>query len=104
PRPLSAAPDRDREAVGWRHVVPRRGDRDIAWHRLFRAQGEIVVAPYPRLCGLLRAIRPVLRPACQFRESGIVGRANDRALGGALSGSDSFWIDARPATAPESDL
>ena len=42
------------------------------------------MAPNPRLCRLLRAVRPVLRPPRQFREPGVVGRADDRPLGGPL--------------------
>ena len=83
-RRISPAPDRDLEAVGRRHVVPRRRDRHLARHPLFRAQGEAVVAADPRLCRLLRAVRPVLRPPRQFREPGAVGRADHRALGGPL--------------------
>ena len=42
----------------------------------FALQGEIVVAADPRLCRLLRAVRPVLRPARQLRQPGAVGRAD----------------------------
>ena len=70
-----AEPDRHLEAVGRRHVVPRRRHRDHARHPLPCAQGEIAVAADPRLCRLLRAVRPVVRPPRQFREPGIVGRA-----------------------------
>ena len=90
-RRVSAAPDRDPEAVGRRHVVPRRRDRHVARHLLSRAQGEIVVAADPRLCRLLRALRPVLRPPRQFREPGTVGRADDCAVGDPLRRSDAIW-------------
>ena len=39
----------------------------------------------PRLCRLLRAVRPVLRPARQFRESGAVGRARPMCPGQSAS-------------------
>ena len=83
------ATDRNPEAVGRRHVVPRRSDRNLARHLLFRAQGETVVAADPRLCRLLRALRPVLRPAGQFREPGVVGRATSRR-GRALRGDNAL--------------
>ena len=52
---------------------------------LYLARKEkLHVAADPRLCRLLRAVRPVLRPARQFREPGTVGRADQRALGGPL--------------------
>src|SRR5262245_11246328 len=58
--------------VGRRHVVPRRSHRHLARNPLSRAQGEALLVAHPRLCRLLCALRPVLRPPRQFREPGIV--------------------------------
>ena len=80
-RLLPRASARHLEAVGRRHDVPRRGDRHLARHPLSRAQGRAAVASRPRLCRLLRAVRPVLRPPRQFREPGAVGRARPTCPG-----------------------
>ena len=58
-----------------------------------------------RLCGLLRAVRPVLRPRRQFRERRIVGPADRRALGDRASRSRLRQPDVwGPAAPPEPAL
>src|SRR5438270_8876725 len=94
-RRLPPPPDRDFEALGRRHVVPRRRDRHFARHFLFRAQAEAQLAPNPRLCRLLRPVRPVVRADRQLHPLGAVGRADDGAVGDPLPGVQ----PARPARA-----
>jgi hypothetical protein len=74
---LSPASDRDREAVGRRHVVPRRRHRHRRSASSISRAKNCSTGSDPRLCRLLRAVRPVLRPPRQFRERRAVGAADD---------------------------
>src|SRR6185437_3670993 len=84
-RLLFSEPERDSEAVAWRHVVP--------WRRARRARGAVPVLPparpvAPRLLRhhhQRRADRVVLRPRRQFHQWRAVGPAERCALGDGLS-------------------
>ncbi len=76
PCPLPPAPDRNREVVGRRHVLPRRnrsgprsGSSISRARRSCRGSGSTITSP-------AASRSAVLRPAGQLREPGTVGRPN----------------------------